>query len=92
MSTFILKCKVLDFLPDMQINHISFNLEMHLKFTTVVVLVSLERKEKKTQIKIKSLIDEGGKRHQMKFGTLALTLHTTQCAMLCQFSGKKPFV
>ena len=92
MSTFILKCKVLDFLPDMQINHISFNLEMHLKFTPVVFLVSLERKEKKTQIKIKSLIDEGGKRHQMKFGTLALTLHTTQCAMLCQFSGKKPFV
>ena len=92
MSTFILKCKVCILLPDMQINHISFNLEMHLKFTTVVVLVSLERKEKKTQIKIKSLIDEGGKRHQMKFGTLALTLHTTQCAMLCQFSGKKPFV
>ena len=91
MTTFILKCKVLDFLPDMQINHISFNLEMHLEFTPVVVLVSLERKkEKKTQIK--SLIDEGGKRHQMKFGTLALTLHTTQCAMLCQFSGKKPFV
>ena len=45
MSTFILKCKVLDFLPDMQINHISFNLEMHLKFTPVVFLVSLERKE-----------------------------------------------
>ena len=60
MTTFILKCKVLDFLPDMQINHISFNLEMHLEFTPVVVLVSLERKkEKKTQIK--SLIDEGGK-------------------------------
>ena len=40
MSTFILKCKVLDFLPDMQINHISFNLEMH------IVLVSLGRKIK----------------------------------------------
>ena len=51
---------MLDFLPDMQINHISFNLEMHLEFTPVVVVVSLERKkEKKTQIK--SLIDEGGK-------------------------------
>ena len=86
MPTFILKCKVLDFLPDMQINHISFNLEMH------IVLVSLGRKEKEKKTQIKSLIDEGGKRHQMKFGTLALTLHTTQCAMLCQFSGKKPFV
>ena len=75
---------MLDFLPDMQINHISFNLEMH------IVLVSLGRKIKETQIE--SLIDEGEKRHQMKFGTLALTLHTTQCAMLCQFSGKKPFV
>ena len=40
LSTFILKCKVLDFLPDMQINHISFNLEMH------IVLVSLGRKIK----------------------------------------------
>ena len=70
MSTFILKCKVLDFLPDMQINHISFNLEMH------IVLVSLGRKEKEKKTQIKSLIDEGEKRHQMKFGTLALTLHT----------------
>ena len=43
MSTFILKCKVLDFLPDMQINHISFNLEMH------IVLVSLGRKEKEKE-------------------------------------------
>ena len=31
---------MLDFLPDMQINHISFNLEMH------IVLVSLGRKIK----------------------------------------------
>ena len=56
MSTFILKCKVLDFLPDMQINHISFNLEMH------IVLVSLGRKEKEKKTQIKSLIDEEGKK------------------------------
>ena len=53
MTTFILKCKVLDFLPDMQINHISFNLEMHLKFTPVV-LVSLERKKRKENTNKKS--------------------------------------
>ena len=56
MSTFIFKCKVLDFLPDMQINHISFNLEMH------IVLVSLGRKEKEKKTQIKILIDEGGKK------------------------------
>ena len=47
---------MLDFLPDMQINHISFNLEMH------IVLVSLGRKEKEKKTQIKSLIDEGGKK------------------------------
>ena len=82
MSTFILKCKMLDFLPDMKINHISFNLEMHLKFT-LVVLVSLERKDKRKENtnKNKKSHRRGGKKTPNEIWDLSfdITYYTVCC-------------